>query len=52
MPKEPQSSVVPETEWDKTPMAYSEVQPTDEDGNPIEPAGKSASGAKRESKEK
>jgi hypothetical protein len=28
------SSLSSREEWDKTPMAYSEVPPTDEDGNP------------------
>lgn len=32
--KEPVSSVVAETPWDKTPMEYHVVRPTDEDGNP------------------
>lgn len=44
MPKEPVSSVVPETPWDKTPMAYHVVPPTDEDGDPdgATPAAKAA----------
>jgi hypothetical protein len=47
MPKEPVEFVVPEVPWDKTEMQYSIVPATDEDGNPINPAGKSASGDKR-----
>jgi hypothetical protein len=45
MPKsEPVESVVPATEWDKTPMEYSEVPPTDEHGDPIPPALAEADG--------
>lgn len=32
--REPASTVVPETEWDKTPMTYNVVPPTDEGGDP------------------
>lgn len=33
MSDQPVESVVPETEWDKTPMTYSIVPPTDENGD-------------------
>jgi hypothetical protein len=44
MPKEPQSSVVPATEWDKTPMQYAVVAATDEHGDLIPPALAEAGG--------
>lgn len=57
MPKDqPVESEVPETPWDKAEMQYSEVPPTDADGNLIQPRGKRAegdkSGAAADSKEK